>query len=566
MINIIGRCLKVSIILSLLGVITWSFFKLTLISYNHFLEPTLYADSYRLVEQNQNTDNSLLSWIFSQHNEHRITFSRLNSILEVNLLNLSPGQTGLLQNLLLVFLSSGIWTYLVQKFFKDKSLKIITSLSGILLLLHPWQWENFFWEFQVPWFFINVLVLFGTLLLVKSYKISKNNKNYIDLIFVIIPWLSIFSTGQGFAVAGALSISSFIKSKSLGFKVAISTGIASLIYFSILNYVRPLRHPINFDFLFFFGMLFGGVWHGLFILVFITFIIFVVTKPKIPNELLAPIIFPTLFSIIFSVMTTLSRSHLGLAAALSYRYTTHTLMIGLSSILLLGFIAENKNKNFYKPSIGLATLIITLGSFPLITFNENLPNFKKYSFSRMWQIMNNQKNQIKYYFLCTADKASFKKKNIFLDCESTLPYKYHKNLGPEYFSNDLKVKPKGWHELHAVNSSNILKNKIAINYNLKEINLLASNKLKIKGSVNTRSNLRGEERFFIMANYGSSKRKIIKYQNIEFKDNYKNSSKIQLSIPFEEIIPLEFEGFYLSNISIETRNNSKIIFDANRIL
>ena len=96
--------------------------------------------------------------------------------------------------------------------------------------------------------------------------------------------------------------------------------------------------------------------------------------------------------------------------------------------------------------------------------------------------------------------------------------------------------------------------------------MLASNKLKIKGSVNTRSNLRGEERFFIMANYGSSKRKIIKYQNIEFKDNYKNSSKIQLSIPFEEIIPLEFEGFYLSNISIETRNNSKIIFDANRIL
>lgn len=125
-------------------------------------------------------------------------------------------------------------------------------------------------------------------------------------------------------------------------------------------------------------MLFGGVWHGLFILVLITLIIFVVTKPKIPYEILAPIIFPTLFSIIFTLMTTLSRSHLGLAAALSYRYTTHTLMIGLSSILLLGFIAENKNKNFYKPSIGLTTLIITLGSFPLITFNENLPNFKKY--------------------------------------------------------------------------------------------------------------------------------------------------------------------------------------------
>ena len=36
---------------------------------------------------------------------------------------------------------------------------------------------------------------------------------------------------------------------------------------------------------------------------------------------------------------------MGLGMAGQSRYTTHTLMVGLSCVLLLGFIAENNNKN-----------------------------------------------------------------------------------------------------------------------------------------------------------------------------------------------------------------------------
>ena len=555
--------LKVSIIISLLIVIILSLLKLTILSYSHFLEPTLYADSFRLVEQNQNSNQSLIKWIFSQHNEHRIIFTRLNSLIEFNILKLSPGQTGLLQNLLLVLLSSGIWTSLIHNFFRDINIKILTTLSGILLLFHPWQWENFIWEFQVPWFFINALVLLGTYLLIKPYKISLNSKNYIESIFLIIPWFAIFSSGQGLAAAWALSISTFIKNKYLGIKIAISSGLASLTYFFLLDYIKPERNPINFDFLFFLVMLFGGVWHGLFVLVLITLVILFISKPKIPSSVLAPIIFPTCFSIFFTILTTLSRSHFGLAAALSYRYTTHTLMIGISSILLLGFIAENNKKIFYAPFIGLVTLFITLGSFPFITFSQNSPNFRKYTFFSMWNLMDKQKKKVKFNFLCIADKASFKKKDIELICDRT---PHGKDLGPQYFSNNLKVKPIGWHKLHAVNSSKKTTNKIDINYDLKEISRLPFQRLKIKGTASANSNLRGKERFFIVANYDSSKTKIIKYKNIKLKDNYKNSAQIELSISFEDIIPLEFEGFSLSNISIETRNNHKIIFDAKSIL
>lgn len=555
--------LKVSIIISLSITIILSLFKLTILSYSHFIEPTLYADSFRLVEQNQNSNESLIKWIFSQHNEHRIIFTRLSSLIELNILKLSPGQTGLLQNILLVLLSSGIWTTLIHNFFRDKNIKIITTLSGIVLLFHPWQWENFIWEFQVPWFFINALVLLGTYLLFKPYKISLNSKNYIELILIIIPWFAIFSSGQGLAAAWALSISSFIKNKYLGIKIVISSGLASLTYFSLLDYIKPERNPINFDFIFFFGMLFGGVWHGLFVLVLITLVILFISKPKIPSAVLAPMLFPACFSIFFTILTTLSRSHHGLAAALSYRYTTHTLMIGLSSILLLGFIAENNKKNFYTPFIGLVTLFITLGSFPFITFSQNSPNFRKYTFFSMWNLMHNQKKKVKFNFLCISDKASFKEKGIELICDKT---PHGKDLGPQYFSNNLKVKPIGWHKLHAFNGSKKTTSKININFDLKEISRLPFQRLKIKGTASANSNLRGKERFFIVANYGSSKTKVIKYQNIIFKDNYDKTSKIELSTSFEDIIPLEFEEFFLSNISIETRNNSKIIFDAQGIL
>ena len=554
--NFTNSILKISIIVSLLIVILWSFLNLIILSYTHWIEPTIFADSYRLVEQNNTS--SFLNWIFKQHNEHRIIFSKINTFLEVNILNLSPGQSGLFQNLFLILLSCGIWTYLNQKFFKDKNLKIITTLSGMTLLLHPWQWENFIWEFQVPWFFINVLVLLGTFLLIKPYNNSSIKIIYVDLIFIIIPWLSIFSTGQGLALALALSISSFIKNKYLSLKVTISSAIAALTFFSFFDYLKPLHHPnYNFDFTFFFAMLFGGFWHGLFVLVLITSITFSIARPEIPRTVLAPLSFPTLFSLTFTMMTTLSRSAMGLGMAGQSRYTTHTLMIGLSSILLLGFIAENNNKNSYNPLIGLSTLLITLGAFPqILIYKANPDNLRGFSFPRLWTKMYNRQIKIKNDFLCIADSALFKDKKINHYCESGPHYD---DLGPAYFSNNLKIKPSGWHELHSLNSTNKNKNKITIQYNLDEITS-SFNDLKIKGSVSTHSELRGAERFFIVSNYGlSNRKKIIKYQNIDNSDEYKNSFSNQLSFPFEEIVPLYYEGILISNITIETRNSSKII-------
>ena len=86
----------------------------------------------------------------------------------------------------------------------------------------------------------------------------------------------------------------------------------------------------------------------------------------------------------------------------------------------------------------------------------------------------------------------------------------------------------------------------------------------IKGSATVNSESRGAERFFIIANYGSLKtQKIIRYQNVKTSNEEKTPLLNQSYLPFEEIIPLEFEGHPISNISIETRNSSTIILEKN---
>ena len=180
------------------------------------------------------------------------------------------------------------------------------------------------------------------MILVGEYK-PKWNLNLKSILTFLIPWLSIFSSGQGIAVTFALSISALIKDIRLGFISIISSILSLLTFFYFLNYTKPGFHPSYiFDLKFFFGMLFGGIWHGLFILIIIAIISFFISRPIIHKDKLPILLLPTIFSAGFSFMTTLSRSDFGLRVAGSSRYTTHTLMMGLSAILLLGIIAESK--------------------------------------------------------------------------------------------------------------------------------------------------------------------------------------------------------------------------------
>ena len=375
------NALKIFVIFSLFFLVVWSILKLVLLSYDHWIEPTIYADSFTLLKQGDE-GISLLNWLFGQHNEHRIIFAKLINLIEVDVFNLSLGQSAIFQNLLLVLLSSGIWAKINQKLFKHKTLKIITTLSGIALILHPWQWRNFSWEFQTPWFLVNVLVLLSTLLLITNLKGYYIKTKIFNIIFIVIPWVAIYATGSGIALGIALSTSSFLKNKMLGIKVSISTIISLISYFYLLDYYQPhSEFGLNFDLIFFFAILFGGIWHGLFLLILISWLALISFKPSINQKLLAPLSLPILFSLFFAFFVTLSRSSMGINLAGRFEYTTHTLMLGLVAILLLGIIAEKNNDQVNYPFIGFATLLITYGGFPqTLIFKPQHPNFRGYTF------------------------------------------------------------------------------------------------------------------------------------------------------------------------------------------
>lgn len=537
------------IISLLILVVIWSLSNLFFLSIIHWLKPALYADSYRFVEQGN--EDSLFKWIFSQHNEHRIIFSKLSVLIEENIFRIAPGQSAIFQNFMLVLLSGGIWTLININFFKNKKIQVITAISGIVLLIHPWQWQNFVWEFQVPWFFTNSLVLIGALILVGKYE-PKNSLDFKSICIFILPWLSIFSTGQGIAVAFALSISSTIKNIRLGFISIFSSFFSLLTFFYFLNYTKPGFHPsYKFDFKFFFGMLFGGIWHGLFVLIIIAIISYIFSRPNINKDKLPTLILPSIFSAGFTFMTTLSRSDFGLRVAGSSRYTTHTLMMGLSAILLLGIIAESRKNKRYTPLIGLSTLLVTLGAFPQ---NLIFSNFRGDSFFRLWNKMYEFNAKNREDFLCIADQIVFEKKGIDVYCDSG---PHHKDLAPAYFKNKLIVKPIGWHRLQTLKELKNKKNSIMLNYQFKKLDFNPQKGFYINGWIEGKSNDRFKEKIFLVANYSDSKKIFFL---VEHKKNDNNTK-----YGFDKFFPNEYERNLIKNITIETRNSSKIIWQNFRL-
>ena len=68
-------------LLFLLGIIIFTLTDYLIIALRHYSHPTLYNDSWELIKI-PNGNQELLEWIISKHNEHRILFLRISSILE----------------------------------------------------------------------------------------------------------------------------------------------------------------------------------------------------------------------------------------------------------------------------------------------------------------------------------------------------------------------------------------------------------------------------------------------------------------------------------------------------
>jgi len=414
-----------------------------------WMRPILYWDSWTYVLRD---NDNLFKWILSQHNEHRMIWSRLLSIVETNLLRVPPTTTAIAQTFLLAVANIAILFFICRTVQTRRLELVILWLACSLIVINPWQWSNFIWEFQTPWIFANTIVLASTLFLCRHCATDKQQQRgpLPLLATAAIPWIAIYNSGQGFAISASLIIVCLFVSKRQFTVSLASTALASFVYFRILPYAKPDHHPpIHFDPLFYLTEFLGGEFTGLGVvaIVLIFYLLMnhnIVQLSKKLTSLNPALLLPGLFSVFFVLLNTLSRSGLGLMQAKSTHYVSHTLMTAISLILITAFALENlpqpetdgqrlKKYNL----IALSVIIVAIISFP-----QSLGN----GYIREWRQANDFYWKNLSSFQCEAAKALYPSSAFSLASKCHTDQKWPSaELRAQYYKGSLPVKPLGWH-------------------------------------------------------------------------------------------------------------------------
>jgi len=414
-----------------------------------WIRPMLYWDSWTFVLRE---NSNLFKWILSQHNEHRIVWSRLSSIIETDVLKIPPTSTSIAQTFLLTVANISILFFVCRTVQKRKIELTLLWLSSSLVLINPWQFLNFYWEFQTPWIFANTLVLASTLFLCRYSSPGKLQQDgpIPLLVSAVIPWIAIYNSGQGFAICASFIVISLLMSKRLSAISLCSTLAASFIYFRILSYAKPAHHPpIHFDPVFFATELLGGEFTGAgvvaIILIFYLLMNFNLLQLYRKVTLLNPaLLLPELFSVFFVLINTLSRSGLGLLQAKSSHYVSHTLMLVLTLILITAFaleslsLPETASQHLKKYDLISLALIVTI----IFAFPQSLG----YGYLDQWRQGGNFYWRHSLNFQCEASKTLYPQSEISLLSKCRTDQKWPTaEIRPQYFKGALPVKPLGWH-------------------------------------------------------------------------------------------------------------------------
>ena len=145
---------------------------------------------------------------------------------------------------------------------------------------------------------------------------------------------------------------------------------------------------------------------------------------------------PFLFSMIFAGMTTLSRSGFGINQANSPRYVSHSLMAGLSCILIVALCSQKRSSQLRL--LNLVPGVLTLLAFSSLNFNSFAQDFRD-----QWKNAKTFQDTNRSNFKCLAKKSSLITKGIEHTCPDG---PHHKDIALEYFKGNTAIKPQGWHK------------------------------------------------------------------------------------------------------------------------
>jgi hypothetical protein len=525
----------------------------------HWNRPILYHDTLYLAKA---SEIELTQWLVSQHNEHRLLFSKLTTLIESSL-GLSLGQSALIQTSAFLMLAMLTWSALCANLLSNKSNFILTTLAGWLIILNPWQYENLIWEFQPTWFLINVVVLSGALILSLSKEISSHWKMLVLICTATLPWIALFSSGQGIAFCLAFSICAVFRSQSLGLVASASSGLALVTSYRILPYIKPEHHPeLQFDIDFFSQILLGGRWQGLALMIAIIVGVLAWHYPTAKqNSSFTPIIFLCLFSLLFAGMITLSRSAFGLPQADASRYVTHSLILGLAALLALSHQLDHCRKESRLAIGGLIVVLTTLFSFPQRFTRSGI------RFGQAWKDANATMISRRKNFICHANILALKKRRIDVISGCATEFEDQDKLIDRYLSGRTSIQPTGWHQT-LIKSPIALedkdKQKAKIKYNL-ESQGLSTKALEIRGwAFMDNKRMGSKDNLHLLAFYGNKPGLLIPIDQLrpDVQARWKTGG---IKSGFEAVIPRVRNGQTLTSVRIVSRKHSRELWIASAL-
>ena len=322
----------------------------------------------------------LLSYLFSQHNEHRIFFPR---IISLPILALTKWNTSVINYISFIIYIIGCFI-VIKYFYKKNGNKVSTLMIFLFAILFSMkQHENITWAFQIAWFMIFTISITSFYLF---YLYTKENKKIYIFFSIICAIISSFSSAQGliiwlsfFILFILLILSGEIKNlNKLSFILLFLFGIICFILY-FYNYTKPTYHKelfsgnlVNTFFLSISSPIYNSMLLGILLFILSIFItIFIIYKKTVYDNIFPLLLLIFSYGFISSIVT--SRSWAGVAS----RYITFTNLLPIS-LFLLYFNNFNITFNKYKKIIFAVSIIILLNnSIPILNNLENEYRRKK---------------------------------------------------------------------------------------------------------------------------------------------------------------------------------------------
>jgi hypothetical protein len=330
-----------------------------------------------------------LSWLWSQHNEHRIVFYRLLLLADIHIFHgkhwISFWCILAVQILFLVCLG---WT-LHFCGVRGTLWRAIVGLGGFALFC-PAQWENFRWAFQISFLLPGFLLLLALSAILKYQRSAQQLRPqwvYLAL-SILAAAAATYSNANGMLVWPLLLLVAIalvprveVIACYAGFGV-VFIGLYLYHYASPTGSSSPLdslRHPLWIlgyiaEYLGVTHILWGvrihnlfGISSGLFgLLMALAVVVMVLWRQKREPLQFALLAF-MFFAIATAFLTALGRLNLGLEQAFSSRYQTFNLLFWFSTLSLVLLLVDRTNpflRTLLLAVVG-AAMLLAIAAFPL---------------------------------------------------------------------------------------------------------------------------------------------------------------------------------------------------------